>query len=103
MARFPPESRLYAKLTRLGWLAGIGRRHDQTPIEFGARIGRLIPEANEGAVTIATSYATHRYGGRQVDEDEQGALLDAWKEIRFKLVGRMFRRLIPQPSQEAGA
>ncbi len=98
-----PESRLYAKLTRLGWLAGIGRRHDQTPIEFGARIGRLIPEANEGAVTIATSYATHRYGGRQADEDEQGALLDAWKEIRFKLVGRMFRRLIPQPSQEAGA
>ena len=98
-----PESRLYAKLTRLGWLAGVGRRHDQTPIEFGARIGRMIPEANEGAVTIATSYAAYRYGGRQADEDEQGTLLDAWKEIRFKLVGRMFRRLIPQPSQETGA
>ena len=98
-----PESRLYTKMTRLGWLAGVGRRHDQTPIEFGARVGRAIPDAGEGAVRIATSYAAHRYGGRQADDDEQDALLEAWKEIRFKLVGRMFRRLIPQPSQEAGA
>ena len=98
-----PESKLYAKLTRLGWLAGMGRTSDQTPMEFGARVGRTIPEANEGAMRIAASYAAHRYGGRQADEDERGALLDAWKEIRFKLIGRMFRRLIPQPSQEAGA
>lgn len=98
-----PESRLYTKLTRLGWLAGVGHRHDQTPIEFGARVGWSIPDAGEGAMRIATSYAAHRYGGRQVDEDEQGALLESWKEIRFKLVGRMFRRLIPQPSQEARA
>ena len=98
-----PESKLYAKLTRLGWLAGIGRRSDQTPIEFGARVGRTIPDAGDGAMRIASSYAAYRYGGRQADEDEQGTLLDAWKEIRFKLVGRMFRRLIPQPSQEAGA
>ncbi len=103
LGSFGPESRLYAKLTRLGWLAGVGRRFDQTPMEFGARIGRTIPDANEGAMKIAVSYAAHRYGGRQADEDEQGALIEAWKEIRFMLVGRMFRRLIPQPSQEAGA
>lgn len=98
-----PESRLYVKLTRLGWLAGVGRRADQTPIEFSVRLGRTIPDAGEGAMRIATSYAAHRYGGRQADEDERDALLEAWKEIRFKLVGRMFRRLIPQPAQEAGA
>ncbi len=98
-----PESRLYAKLTRLGWLAGIGRKSDQTPIEYGALIGQTLPDANEGVMRIAGTYAAHRYGGRQADEDEQGALLDAWKGVRFKLVGRMFRRLIPQPSQEAGA
>ena len=97
------ESRLYTKLTRLGWLAGIGRKSDQTPIEYGARIGRTVPDANDGAIRIAETYAAHRYGGRQADEDEQGALLEAWKDVRFKLVGRMFRRLIPQPSQEEGA
>ena len=98
-----PESRLYAKLTRLGWLAGVGRRHDQTPMEFGARVGGAIPEAGDGAMRIASSYAAHRYGGRDADEDEREALLEAWKGIRFKLVGRMLRRMIPQPSREASA
>ncbi len=98
-----PESRLYAKLTRLGWLAGVGRRFDQTPIEFGAHVGRAIPDANEGAIKIASSYAAHRYGARQTDEDELAALTEAWKSIRLKLVGKMFQRLIPQPSREAGA
>ena len=98
-----PESRLYAKLTRLGWLAGIGRRSAQTPMEYSARIGRAIPEANDGAMRIATSYAALMYGGRQANDDDRDELLASWKEIRLKLVGRMFRRLIPQPSQEARA
>lgn len=97
------ESRLYAKLTRLGWLAGVGRRSAQTPIEYGARVGGAIPEANDGAMRIASSYAAFIYGGRQVDDEDRDELLAAWKAIRFKLVGRMFRRLIPQPSQEARA
>ena len=84
-------------MSRLGWLAGLGRRPNQTPIEYGAYVGGAAPDASEGAAVIANSFAARRYGGREADEEAQERLLEAWKSIRFKLVGAMFRRLMPQP------
>ena len=92
-----PEARLYAKMSRLGWLAGVGRRPNQTPIEYGAYVGGAAPDASQEAAVIANSFAVQRYGGREADEEGQEMLLEAWKSIRFKLVGAMFRRLLPQP------
>ncbi len=97
-----PESRLYAKMTRLGWLAGLGRKPEQTPIEYGAYVGRSVPAADEGARKIASTYATARYGGREADEDEREELALAWKGMRLSLASRMFRRLIPQTQERRG-
>ena len=64
-----PEAKLYAKLTRLGWLAGIGRRLGQTPIEYGRLVSDTLPSVSEGAEKIAMSYAVHRYGNRASDAE----------------------------------
>ena len=95
-----PEAKLYAKMTRLGWLAGAGRRPHQTPLEYGERIGQLIPSASEGAMTIAFAFAAARYGSAESDEDDQEELSEAWRSIRFGLARRIFGRFVPS-SQEA--
>ena len=92
-----PEARLYTKLIRLGWLAGLGRRPSQTPIEYGARVGEAVPNTAVHAMAIATAYAARRYGNRDEDDDERReALVESWKGIRLPLVARTLRRLLPQ-------
>ncbi len=107
-----PEAKLYAKLTRIGWLAGMGRRPGQTPIEYGAFISAAVPGTATGATKISETYAVLRYAPKTPneevldedgqDEDGEDELSRAWKSIRLKLAGRVFRRLIPQ-SQQSGS
>ena len=90
-----PEAKLYAKLNRLGWLAGVGRHSGQTPIEYGRLVGSTIPSVSEGAEKITVSYAVHRYGNRASTEESIQEIVESWKSIRLKLVARVFERLIP--------
>ena len=87
-----PEARLYAKLTRLGWLGGIGRRPNQTPMEYAAQIGRLVPSAYDGAILIAWAYSSVRYGSAEDDDERQAAISETWKSIRLSMVRRIFGR-----------
>lgn len=87
-----PEARLYAKLTRLGWLGGIGRRPNQTPMEYAAQIGRLVPSAYDGATLIAWAYSSVRYGSAEDDDERQAAISETWKSIRLSMVRRIFGR-----------
>ena len=87
-----PEAKLYAKLTRLGWLGGIGRRANQTPMEYAAHVGHLVPSVQSGASLIAWAYAAVRYGSADEDEERQAAVMEAWRSIRFSLARRIFGR-----------
>ena len=96
-----PEAKLYAKLGRLGWLAGAGRRPDHTPIEYGARIGILVPNSSDAAMAIAFGYAEARYGSSEPDEERQAELSQSWKAIRFSLIRRVFGRFKPSPPERS--
>ncbi len=85
-----PEARLYGKMTRLGWLGGIGRKADQTPMEYAAQMGSLVPGVRDGASLIAWAYASVRYGAVEEDEERQEAVEEAWNSIRFSLFRRIF-------------
>ncbi len=85
-----PEARLYAKMTRLGWLGGIGRKPDQTPLEYAAHMGSLVPNVSDGASLIAWAYAAVRYGSGDEDEERQAAVAEAWNSIKFSLFRRIF-------------
>ncbi len=87
-----PEARLYAKLTRLGWLGGIGRRPNQTPMEYAAQIGRLVHSAHDGATLIAWAYSSVRYGSAEDDDERQAAISETWKSVRLSMVRRIFGR-----------
>ena len=95
-----PEAKLYAKLTRLGWLGGIGRRPNQTPMEYAAHVGHLVPSVQGGASLIAWAYATVRYGSADEDEERQAAVMEAWRSIRFNMARRIFGRFTASPQAQ---
>ena len=92
------EEKAYAKMGRLGLIARVRLRSNQTPWEYGAAVGLAAPSAAEAARSIATAYARSRYGRRQLGEDELRELEAAWKRVRSSLIGRALRRLAPEPS-----
>ncbi len=89
-----PGERAYAKMTRLGTLAGVRRRPDQTPLEYATSVGLALPRTAAGAQTLGWAFALGRYG-RQAIEDER--IDAAWKSVRTRLVLRALRRLVPIP------
>jgi hypothetical protein len=99
-----PEAQIYAKMSRLGAVAGVGRTSNQTPTEYAHTLGLALPALSDESGLVATSYSAVRYGthsglkkqGSPGEQDEQGeALKDAWKTIRRALLGRTLRRIVP--------
>ena len=85
----------YAKMSRLGTLAGISRRINQTPIEYADSLGSAIPNAAPGSRRIAWAFTGDRYGRQDITDEDQIELEQAWKSIRLSLFVQMFKRLLP--------
>ncbi|MCH8206233.1 MAG: transglutaminase domain-containing protein [Chloroflexi bacterium] len=86
--------RAYAKMGRLGALAGLRRRKHQTPAEYAASIGRSIPGVAASAERIARAFADSRYGQHDRGDETDGEIVRAWRSIRVRLAGHALRRLV---------
>ena len=97
LGRATPAERAYTKMGRLAGLAGIGRKANQTSIEYGVVLGRAVPVIASGANTVAWAYAAGTYAReRPADGGEEGELQElaqAWRSVRISLVSRIFKRL----------
>lgn len=94
------EEKTYAKMGRLGWLAGVGRQSQQTPWEYASAVGLAVHRAAEGARTVGNRFSVSRYGHRESDDSELEELAEAWKNVRIGLLARVFGRLVPQGNQQ---
>lgn len=105
-----PVERAYAKMNRLGALAGMRRRADQTPIEYAAMLEGVLGEAGTSAQRIGWAFAASRYTNAGVAPQEDEAhdaqplndaedMERAWRHIRGGLLARTFRRLLPGGNQ----
>ncbi|MCI0437617.1 MAG: transglutaminase domain-containing protein [Chloroflexi bacterium] len=95
LANASPVERAYAKMSRLGAMAGIGRRAQQTPAEYAAALGKAVPDISQSAQRIAAAFTGSRYGRRDADESQQQELEKAWRSMRGSLLARAIRRFIP--------
>ena len=95
LANATPVERAYTKMGRLGALAGIRRRANQTPGEYAAAIAGVIPAVASDTRGIAWAFASNRYGRRELDSEDYEGVNRAWKSIRGSLVTRAFSRLVP--------
>ncbi len=92
------ETQIYAKMTRLGAFAGLGRAPSQTPGEYAHALRNALPGISGESDILATRYSMARYGapgapGAQSDDSEN--LTNAWRTVRRALAGRVFRRFMP--------
>ncbi|HZU16659.1 MAG TPA: DUF4129 domain-containing protein, partial [Candidatus Dormibacteraeota bacterium] len=83
---------VWRRLGLLATLAGVRPRPHETPLEFGARLGREIPEAAGPARVLAERYAAVTYGPRELAATVRPAVLAAWADLRPILLRRLGRR-----------
>lgn len=101
LGKTTPGEKLYAKMSRLGAMAGLKRRAHQTPLEYAASLGRALPSIAPEALLIGRSYGADRYGKQESDQQDLSVLEQAWAAIRKSLAMRALRRLIsvgPRPA-----
>ena len=99
LVRTPRVERPYAKMGRLGTLAGVRRRLHVTPIEYAAAVAVGSPKIAAATEKIGRAFARRRYGGHQPSEEEREELETAWKSMRLSLVGKALGRLVPNLSR----
>ena len=92
LARATPVERAYTKMSRMGTLAGIGRRPHETPLDYAMAIGAAIPSTALSAGHIARSFASGRYGGPEAGDYDEDELNRAWSNMRGPLVGQALSR-----------
>ena len=87
----------YTKMSRLGRLAGFKRDANQTPTEYSAALGTVLPAIAAPARQIGRAFSADRYGMRGLAEEDQVVIGQAWKSIRLNLMRLALRRLVPKP------
>ena len=100
LSRFPYVITVYASMSALGRLAGVGRRPSDTPWQYVGRLRGELPEHGEDFNQITERYVSNRYGNpaarqRSYAEDMWG-LREAWGRVRRALLGRALGRLVPR-------
>jgi hypothetical protein len=86
-------SGVWNRLRRLSSLAGTAPREGETPLEFGARLAKEIPEAAGPARRVAERFTVAAYAPPAVAATSREAVLSAWADLRPALLRRLTRRL----------
>jgi hypothetical protein len=86
-------SGVWKRTTLLSRMAGIQPNPGETPHEFGARLGREIPEAARPARDLAARFAVAAYAPREVAMGSRAGVLQSWSELRPLLLRRLRGRL----------
>jgi hypothetical protein len=89
IAGLEPPARLWGQTLRLASWARLPAAPDQTPAEYALSLREQAPGLDDVDL-LADAYVRHRYGGRQLAEDELTRLESAWRAVR----GRLLRRLV---------
>lgn len=97
-----PVEKAYTQMSRLGAIAGVGRRPNQTPLDYALTLGNSAENVREPARRIAWAYSGMRYAPpveSQSDgetlHDEPESIYRDWRSIRGALLSKALRRLLP--------
>ena len=91
LSRLPVPVQTYEKMCRLAFLARLASRSEQTPYEYARALATSFP-SDQGAIgDIARGYARARYSPREMPDQELGALKEAWRNLRWTMLLKVFR------------
>ncbi|UCC87443.1 MAG: DUF4129 domain-containing protein [Anaerolineales bacterium] len=92
LARLSNVGAIYHNMLRLASWAGALTRPSYTPHEHASALGRVVPEGERPAQRIAGLYTRERYGHKPAGEEEQTIAIQAWQDLRPKLVRQTILR-----------
>ncbi len=95
-ARLSSVGSIYHNMLRLASWAGARVRLSQTPYEHASALGKVVPEGERPAQSIARLYARERYGHKATGDREQATANQAWQELRPRLVRKTILRRLPR-------
>jgi transglutaminase-like putative cysteine protease len=84
-------ARIFEKTRRLSLLAGIGPRPSETPREFLLNLNDEMDERTN-VLVLADAYERVEFGHRTTTEEDDTRLEILWKDVRARLVRRVFWR-----------
>ncbi len=87
-----PGAGLYARLLRIGQLAGIRPGRTTTPREYAVRLERAAPSVGPAARRIVQVYEMEQYGEHPADDRLMTRAKEAWRQVRNTVPRLLFRR-----------
>lgn len=79
----------YKKLMKWGYYSGVKYEVNETPSEYGKRLGALFPTVNSEINIIIENFNQEVYGGKIINDENIANIKQAWKRINNP-------RLLPQ-------
>lgn len=91
---------IWRRTRSLARIAGVPRDRGETPIEFGRRLGSLVPAAADAAHVLAEQVTVASYAPDREEAASQGSVEEAWSVVRGQLLRRLLRRRRGAPDAE---
>jgi hypothetical protein len=92
----PASAGLFARLLRIGRLAGVRPRPSTTPNEYAVSLAERLPVTREYAQRIVHAYELDQYAERGSADGALQAATRAWQKTRTVLIPTMLKRLLPR-------
>jgi hypothetical protein len=83
---------IWRRTALLSRLAGIETVLAETPLEFGRRLAKEVPEASTPARALSEQFAVAAYAPPEVAASTREAALESWEELRPLLLKRVSTR-----------
>ena len=90
----------YTKMVRAGRLLGVRRKSWQTPTEYAAALGDVVPKVADSALKIAIEFERKRYASPTTDATAAG-LPRHWRRVLRGMIGYRMR-MITRSGPETG-
>lgn len=87
-----PAAAVFARMARLGGLAGVPQDEQTTPHEYADELSRRMPEQRTPIMAIADAYEAERYS-RRLRTMDATQLRTEWALLRWRLIGQIGRRI----------
>ncbi|MBO0683327.1 MAG: transglutaminase domain-containing protein, partial [Candidatus Dormibacteraeota bacterium] len=84
---------VWKRVGRLTSMAGLGAREGETPLEFGTRLAKEMPEAASAVRRVVDRFTVAAYAPPELAAGARADVLSAWADLRPSLIRRLTRRL----------
>jgi len=76
---------IFVQMARYAGLIGIRLQAHHTPYEYGAAVGKAVPQGRTEVTQVVDSYVRERFSGRPIDDEEKTQLDSAWQRLQRRL------------------